>query len=327
MDPGPFLCGNAFTGNDKVPYPRASLQDTFRLPFDTWMQAQIPATVRLEIAGDASAVDISYTTVTDDLGYRGDGAGRTFQVWRDLSLVSEEKAELGEGTVRLSMGEASDHRAIVYLPEGMRPRVLDVSPVGGSIEPAPPRKKWVCYGDSIAEGWIASSPAMAWPAIVAREHALDVVNMGYAGSARGEIVTAEQIAGLPADVISITHGTNCWTRIPHSIDQMRANTEAFLNVVRQGHTDTPILVASPVIRPDGEETANKLGATLGDLRAAMEDVVRARIASGDSALQLIEGLPLVAPEMLSDGIHPNDDGHKALARALGPLLQDMAGVS
>jgi lysophospholipase L1-like esterase len=327
MDPTPFLCGNAFTGNDKVPYPRASLQDTFRLPFDTWMQAQIPATVRLEIAGDAREIEIAYETVTDDLGYRGDGAGRTFALWRNLSLVSEEKAELGSGTVRLSMGDASDHRAIVYLPEGMRPRVVDVSPIGGWIEPASPRKKWVCYGDSIAEGWIASSPAMAWLAIVAREHALDVVNMGYAGSARGEIVTAEHIAGLPADVISITHGTNCWTRIPHSIEQMRANTEAFLNVVRQGHTDTPILVASPVIRPDGEETANKLGATLGDLRAAMEDVVRARIASGDSALQLIEGLPLVAPEMLSDGIHPNDDGHTALARALGPLLQDMAGAS
>ena len=327
MDPTPFLCGNAFTGNDKVPYPRASLQDTFRLPFDTWMQAQIPATVRLELAGDASAVDISYRTGSDDLGYRGDGAGRTFQLWRNLSPVSEEKAELGDGTVRLSMGDASDHRAIVYLPEGMRPRVLDVSPVGGSIEPASPRKKWVCYGDSIAEGWIASSPAMAWPAIVAREYALDVVNMGYAGSARGEIVSAEHVAGLQADVLSITHGTNCWNRIAHSVDQMRANTDAFINVVRQGHPQTPILVASPIIRPDGEETANRLGATLGDLRAAMEDVVRARISAGDSALQLVEGLPLVPAEQLGDGIHPNDDGHLALARALGPILQKMAGAS
>src|SRR6266480_6615541 len=134
--------------------PRASLQDTFRLPFDTWMQAQIPATVRLEIAGDAREIEIAYETVTDDLGYRGEGGGNTFALWRNLSPVSEEKAELGSGTVRLAMGDASDHRAIVYLPEGMRPRIVDVAPVGGSIEPASPRKKWVCYGDSIAEGWI-----------------------------------------------------------------------------------------------------------------------------------------------------------------------------
>src|SRR5256885_14276807 len=98
MDPGPFLRGNAFTGNDKVPYPRASLQDTFRLPFDTWMQAQIPATVRLEIAGDAEAVDIAYETVTDDLGYRGDGAGRTFALWRSFTPISGEESELGSGT-------------------------------------------------------------------------------------------------------------------------------------------------------------------------------------------------------------------------------------
>jgi len=327
MDPTPFLCGNAFAGNDKVPYPRASIQDTFRLPFDTWMQAQIPATVRLEIAGDAREIKIEYETETDNLGYRGDGAGNTFALWRHLKPVSEEKAELGRGVVQLSMGSDVDHRAIVYLPEGMRPRVLDVEPIGGSIEPASPRKKWVCYGDSIAEGWIASTPATAWPAIVAREHALDVVNMGYAGSARGEIVTAEHIAGLAADVISLTHGTNCWTRIPHSVDQMRANTDAFLTVVRQGHPQTPILVASPIIRPDGEETANKLGATLGDLRLAMEEVVRTRINEGDGTMRLIEGLPLVPAEQLGDGIHPNDDGHLSLARALGPSLQEMAGAS
>ena len=327
MDPTPFLCGNAFAGNKKVPYPRASIQDTFRLPFDTWMQAQLPATVRLEIAGDASEITIDYETETEDLGYRGDGAGRTFALWRFLKPVSEEKAVLGRGTVTLSMGSETDHRAIVYLPEGMRPRVLDVAAVGGSIEPAEPRKKWVCYGDSIVEGWIASGPAMSWPAIVARENALDVVNMGYAGSARGEIVSAEHIGGLPADVISINHGTNCWTRIPHSVDQMRANTEAFLTVVRQGHPQTPILVVSPIIRPDGEETANKLGATLGDLRAAMEEATRARIDAGDTNLQLVEGLPLMPAEQLGDGIHPNDEGHATIARALGPMLQQMAGAS
>jgi lysophospholipase L1-like esterase len=291
------------------------------------MQAQIPACVRLEIAGDAEAIKIEYETETEDLGYRGDGAGRTFALWRFSKSVCEEKAVLGRGVVELSMGSETDHRAIVYLPEGMRPRVLDVEPIGGSIAPASPRKKWVCYGDSIAEGWIASAPAMSWPAIVAREHALDVVNMGYAGSARGEIVSAEQLAGLQADVISITHGTNCWNRIPHSIDQMRANTAAFLNVVRQGHPQTPILVASPIIRPDGEETANKLGATLGDLRIAMEEAVRARIDEGDANLQLIEGLPLMPPEQLGDGIHPNDDGHQTIARALGPVLQKIAGAS
>jgi lysophospholipase L1-like esterase len=321
MDPALFLHGNAFAGNERVPYPRAKLQDASRLPLDTWNQASIPVGVRLEITGDASAIEIRYRTATDKLGYRGDGAGTTFALWRFLKPVAEEPAALGDATVRLEMGDATDHRAIVYLPEGMKPTILDVEPIGGSIETAGARKRWVCYGDSIAEGWIASGPAMAWPAIAAREYALDVVNMGYAGAARGEIVSAEEIADLEADVISITHGTNCWTRIPHSVEQFTANLRAFLDVVRQGHPMTPILAASPIIRPDAEGQPNRFGATLADLRAAFETVVRER-----PDVTLVEGLPLVTEGQLGDGIHPNDDGHWALARALGPLLAELAGA-
>jgi lysophospholipase L1-like esterase len=172
----------------------------------------------------------------------------------------------------------------------------------------------------IAEGWIASGPAGAWPAIAGRRFGLDVVNLGYAGAARGEIVSAEHIAGVPADVISISHGTNCWTRIPHSVDQMRANTAAFLDVVRQGHPDTPIVVASPVLRPDAESTPNRLGATLVDLRRAIEDVVRARIDAGDTQVTLVSGDGVLTAAHLPDGIHPGDEGHAILADVFGSAV-------
>jgi lysophospholipase L1-like esterase len=146
--------------------------------------------------------------------------------------------------------------------------------------------------------------------------------MGYAGSARGEIVSAEHVAALEADVISISHGTNCWTRIPFSVDQLRAGTTAFLEVVRQGHPETPIVVASPVLRPDAESTPNRLGATLADLRAAMEEAAQARIDAGDVALTLVPGAGIVTTEQLADGIHPGDDGHRALADVIGGAVRD-----
>src|SRR2546421_1195965 len=149
MDPRPYLRGVAFTGTRGVPYPRAKPDDAARLPLDTWHQAQIPVGVRLEVAGDARQLTIAYRTKTDELGYRGDGAGRTFAVWRRDGPIDEEKAELGEGTVTLRLGSGGD-RAIVYLPEGMRPEILDVEGVEGSIEPAPPELRWVVYGDSVA---------------------------------------------------------------------------------------------------------------------------------------------------------------------------------
>lgn len=322
MDPAPFLRGRAFDPAPGVPYPRADPADAARLPADTWATAQIPVGVRLEYIGDAERVRIAYRTATADLGYRGDGAGRTFAAWTGGRCVDEQPATLGDATVELSLG---GERTVVYLPEGMKPEVLDVQPVGGTLEPAPPQPRWIAYGDSVAEGWIASGPALAWPAIAGRDHSLDVVNMGYAGAARGEIVSAEQIATLDADVVSITHGTNCWTRIPFSAGMLREGTSGFLEVVRQGHPDTPILVASPVVRPDAEDTPNRLGATLGDLRRAMEEAVRERIAAGDDRLVLVEGLDLIGADMLGDGIHPNDEGHARMAAVLGPRVRSMLG--
>jgi lysophospholipase L1-like esterase len=322
MEPDPFIRGRAWPGTPRVPYPRAKPADAFRLPVDTWAQAQIPVGVRLEISGEATDVEIAYETGSEDRGIRGAGGGVTFQVWSGGVLVDEEKAAHPGGTVRLRLGDppAAD-RSIVYLPEAMRPVLRVVEGIGGDVVPAPLQPRWICYGDSVAEGWLASAPALAWPAIAGRDRALDVVNMGYAGAGRGEIVTAEHIAELAADVISLTHGTNCWTRVPFSVALFAEQVRAFLDIVRQGHPETPILVASPIVRPDAEETPNRLGATLRDLRAAMEDVVRQRIASGDDRLRLVEGRHLVTEEQLADAIHPNDDGHRALADALGPAVR------
>jgi lysophospholipase L1-like esterase len=318
MEAAPFIRGCVFEGTSSVPYPRADPVDA-RIPRDTWQTAQLPVGVRLELVGDAESVDIVYRTTTDDLGYRGDGAGRTFSLWRAGKLVDEEKADTGESRVRLALGGwPGDERAIVYLPEGMKPIIKSLGGVGGRIEPAPAdQPRWIAYGDSVAEGWAASGPAYAWPAVAGRRYGFDVVNMGYAGAARGEVASAEQIANLEADVISITHGTNCWTRTPHSVDMMLAAVAAFIDVVRQGHPETPIVVVSPVIRPDAEETPNRFGATLAELRHAME----AEAAERD--VVVIPGANLIGAEHLADGIHPDDEGHRILAEVIGGKVSEV----
>ena len=315
----PFLRGVAWAAGAGAPYPRADPADVDRLPRDTWGAASIPVGVRLELAGDATALRVRYVATTAEMGFRGPSAGTTFSVWRSGEKVDERPAELGEGEVELSLG-AGDDRAVVYLPEGMKPVVTALAGIGGQIAPAPRQPRWLCYGDSIAEGWVASEPALAWPAITGRRWGLDVVNLGYAGAARGEIVCAEQLAALDAQVVSVTHGTNCWTRVPHSASMMRATTEAFLRIVRAGHPGVPIVLGSPVVRPDAESTPNKLGATLADLRAAMEEVGRALVEEGDELLTVVPGAGLIAPSMLADGVHPGDEGHEALARSLGEAV-------
>ena len=318
-----FVRGCAWPARGDVAYPRADPEDLARLPLDTATSAQLPVGVRLELVGDAPTVELHYRTGTDYLGYRGAGAGTSFVAYRAGVPVDEAPAQLGAGTARLTLGTGDpDERVIVYLPEAMRPVVDSITPIGGAVAPPPDQPRWLAYGDSIAEGWVASSPAGAWPAIVGRDRGRDVINRGYAGAARGELATAEQLAHLPAAVISISHGTNCWSRVPFSAALLREGTRAFLTLIRHGHPHTPIVVTSPVVRPDAEATPNALGATLADLRAAIEDVATERRAAGDDHLTLVPGGTLLAPGDLADGIHPGDDGHRTLAAVFGRAVRD-----
>jgi lysophospholipase L1-like esterase len=105
---------------------------------------------------------------------------------------------------------------------------------------------------------------------------------------------------------------------------MMAGMDAFLRVVREGHPGVPIVVCSPVLRPDAEQTRNKLGATLEDLREAIEDVVASRRERGDRDLYLVHGAGVLRAEHLADGIHPGDEGHRIMARAFGDRVAERA---
>jgi lysophospholipase L1-like esterase len=307
----------AATSPGATPYPRSDPADD-RLPLDTWGTAQIPVGVRLELIGDASAVEIDYACATDDLGYRGDGAGTAFSAWRGDREVATAPAKVDGGTVFLAVDGSADEIITVYVPEGMKPTLKGVRAVGGTLEGAPRGPRWLAYGDSLTEGWIASGPAYCWPAIAARRHRLDLVNLGYAGSCRGELASAEQLAKLPADVISLGYGTNCWTRIPYSRALLAANLRAFLSILREGHPETPIVIWSPVVRPDAEATPNRLGATLADLRAEIEEFAQEAGAAGP--VDLVRGLPLLSGDQLPDGVHPGDEGHAVMATAIGDAV-------
>ncbi|HEY6622603.1 MAG TPA: hypothetical protein VIX85_02120, partial [Acidimicrobiales bacterium] len=135
----PFLVGCAFPAAPGVPYPRAHPADAGRLPADTWATASIPVGVRLELTGNAEAVEIAYETGTTELGYRGEGAGTTFTSWRGQSVLDDVPAGLGRGLVTLNLVPGSDgsggagdspDRWVITLPEGMRPSILAVRGVG-----------------------------------------------------------------------------------------------------------------------------------------------------------------------------------------------------
>jgi lysophospholipase L1-like esterase len=328
--PEPFLRGCVFPAVIDAPYPRADPAGHEYLPADVWDAAQLPVGVRLELVGNARTIRVWYETTRASLGYRGESAGCNFVAYRAGQKVAMVEAVMGEGMAELTMTGRPDAPVTVYLPEGMGPLVTGVAGVDETMSPAPLQPRWLAYGDAVTQGWLASAPAMAWPAVAGRKLGLDVCNLGYAGTARGETTSAVMLAETPAEVVSVAFGLNNWSRVPHTTGLMAEEVRCFLSVIRNGHPEVPIVVVSPTARPDAEDTPNRVGATLAELRRAMEETVRHQMV-GDEKLFLVEGLHVVDPEDLEDGMYPGDEGHRRLAAAVAkvivPLLADLQAAA
>jgi lysophospholipase L1-like esterase len=323
QQPEPFIRGCIYPALSDTAYPRANPSDSEHLPTDVWLSAQVPAGVRLEFVGEVDAVRIFYKTTTANLGYRGEGAGCTFSLYRSGQKIAEQEAVLGEGVVQLPLYGEPSRTAIVYLPEGMKPIITGIEGIGGFIEPAARQPRWLCYGDAVTQGWLASAPSLAWPAVTARKLGLDLFNLGYAGSSRIDTAAAIRLAGIPAEVVSLSIGANDWGRFPHTPAMCAEEIRAILTLLRAGHPDAPIVIMSPLLRPDAEDTPNALGATLTELRIAIEEAVRERMMAGDVRLHLVEGSTVVSASDLVDSRYPGDDGHIRIAAAVGKVISPL----
>jgi lysophospholipase L1-like esterase len=314
----PVTAGPAAT----APHPSRVLPATAaKLPVDTVAAAAVMAGVRLELAGTATTARLSVTTHPAP-GSVAPTMTPAFSVWLGDQRHSRVEVTAGTQIVEVPLPPRPAAASVtVYLPDSVPVTIDAIQAVGGTLLAPPGGLRWLAYGDSITQGWSATDPGLAWPAVTARHLGLDVINLGFAGSARGELPAAAQLAETAAEVITLAWGTNCWSSIPMDAPYIEQVMRLFLTTVRQGHPDVPIIVISPIVRPAAEHTANLFGATLTDLRNGIERAA-GQIAAGDDLLALIPGRDLIREDELVDGIHPGDDGHSSLASALIPILAD-----
>ena len=147
------------------------------------------------------------------------------------------------------------------------------------VESAPDRGRrvWLHHGSSISHGSNAASPTTTWPALAASLGGVELVNLGFAGSALLDPCTARAMRDTPADLVSVKIGINIV-----NLDLMRLRAFApavhgFLDTLREGHPTTPLLVVSSILCPIHEETP---GPALPDLSGLSEGRLGFR-ATGD----------------------------------------------
>jgi hypothetical protein len=196
------------------------------------------------------------------------------------------------------------------------------------------RPRWIHHGSSISHCWEAHGPTQTWPAVAARLAGVDLLNLGVAGECFLDQFTARTIRDEPAAFISLKLGINVVNADAMKLRTFAPAVHGFLDTVREGHTDTQILVVSPIFCPPHEDTPGptiprdadgpfvataqpvdaetaRQSLSVRRIRAILEQIVQVR-READPNLHYLDGLALFDErdvDDLPDRLHPNGDGY------------------
>nr|BEK63324.1 SGNH/GDSL hydrolase family protein [Kitasatospora purpeofusca] len=314
----------------------------------------MPSGVRLVFRTDARVLEFVLLTSTGQL----DGAPEPrptgmLELRVDGALVARQRAPLGHvvrmagpGTAqRLVPGEPATARfdalpagmkdVELWLPQQTPTELVALRADGEVLAPLPDgRPRWVHHGSSISHCLEADGPTGTWPVVAASLGGAEVINLSQPGNDMLDPYVARTIRDLPADLISLETGINIVARATFRLRTFGPAVHGFLDTIRDGHPDTPLLVVSPVSCPalDGCPGPTSVGrdgriTALGDpaevaLGALSLQVVRdelARIVAArrarDPHLHYLDGRELLGPaevDDLPDGLHPSAAAYRRM---------------
>lgn len=215
-------------------------------------------------------------------------------------------------------------------------------------------RTWLHHGSSISHGSNATTPTGTWPATAAALAGVDLVNLGFSGSALLDPFTARAMRDTAADVISVKIGINVVNADLMRLRAFGPAVHGFLDTIREGHPATPLLVVSPIHCPIHEHTpgpgefdpdalrdgkvrfratgdpaevaSGKL--TLTVIRDELARIVKERSAA-DPNLRYLDGLELYgeadhAELPLPDALHPDAAAHRLIGERFARLAFDTA---
>jgi lysophospholipase L1-like esterase len=116
------------------------------------------------------------------------------------------------------------------------------------------KRRWLHHGSSISQGSTAATPTGIWPAVAAGRAGVELFNLGFSGNALLDPFVARTMRDMPADLISIKMGINLVNTDLMRVRAFGPAVHGFLDTVREGHPQTPLLVISPICCPIHEDT-------------------------------------------------------------------------
>ncbi|HZE38232.1 MAG TPA: SGNH/GDSL hydrolase family protein [Stackebrandtia sp.] len=346
-----------------------------RLP--RWARRQIPDRFMVQTSAESAGVRLSVRTAAEtievDVQARriADDADTPFppsvyEITSGATVVASAKAVAGsrfvftferpsgdivagpDATVRFEgLGTGAERDLELWLPYHDHVELLGLR-ADAPVSPAHHNGGvwWLHHGSSISHGYRAATTTGTWPVVAALRAGARLTNLSFSGNAMLDPFTARTIRDTPADLITLKVGVNLVSGDVMRVRGFRPAVDGFLDTIRDGHPDTPIVFVSPIWCEPVESSA---GPTIQDptrdeewsvaagteadtddgklslrvIRAELASIVERRRGDGDRYLRYLDGLSLygerdAAAMPLPDNLHPGPD----VQRLIGERFAD-----
>ena len=223
--------------------------------------------------------------------------------------------------------EQKEYSATFNKSEGMEditvwlPRNELISELSVSIEddaeicePTPYRyeKPIVFYGSSITECGSASSVFNGYNSIVASHLDSNFVNLGFSGSAKGELAMAEYIKSLDMSIFVYDYDHNA-----PNVEHLESTHETFFLRIREANPDLPVVMMTRPAVVYGEDEKKR--------REVVRKTYNDAVNRGDKNVYFIDGETFFGEKdrylCTVDKIHPNDLGFYRMACVVEPVIR------
>ncbi|MEQ5841908.1 lipase [Paraburkholderia acidicola] len=279
----------------------------------------------------------------------------------DMAAGTASRRQGPVGTVKFTgvvTNRGRDEKTVeIWLPHNETTELVALR-TNAPIEPVSidARRVWLHHGSSISHGSNADSPTATWAALASFAGDVELINLGFGGSALLDPFTARTMRDTPADLISLKIGINLVNADLMRLRAFGPAVHGFLDTIREGHPTTPLLVISPLYCPIHEDTpgpgafdmtalasgkvsfratgdpaerkAGKL--TLRVIRDELRRIVAQR-AADDRHLHYLDGLDLYGRQdfaelPLPDQLHPDGSTHRRMGERFARLVFGGGGV-
>lgn len=232
-------------------------------------------------------------------------------------------------TVELALRAADGAGPVeVFLPHTAHVELVALEADGGLRPSAGTGARWTHYGSSISQGMNAVDVTRTWPVAAANRLGWRLHNLSFAGNAQLDGFTARIIRDTPADIITLKIGINLVNADSMRERSFRPAAHAFLDTIREGQPDTPIVLITALACPIHEDAPGpvimdadglartaerKIEQDAGALTLARSRQILTEVAAvrGDPNLTVVDGLELFGLDdahLLSDRLHPDQEG-------------------